>query len=277
MVDPQWTPEVAVADWLAPRLLGWGVDDGTPVAAVVPGGYDAYARVLHPVGQDDDEVIPPTTWAMVCEATGRTAHAQMQWEAVSGTRHFRRTTTKEWDGNEPEQGNLQPSTLAAVLDVLERWTTTNQECVMALWDGFGWVGGQGAGLYGSAGSGTLPPAYPADVLHGPRLQLPAREYLLFTGPLRAAQQMGHRTPADLREQWPYEWLWRQSPNLLWPSDCRWCLATEIDLDSTLVGGPSELVEALVSSPMLEAYTIEPDSDLSIHGDRVNELPGPPRR
>lgn len=271
MVDPEWTPEVSVADWLAPRLLGWGGHDGTPVAAVVPGGFDAYARVLHPVGQDDEE-IAPTTWATVCEATGRAAHARMQWEAISGTRHFRRTTTKDWDGNEPEQGNLQPVTLAAVLDVLERWTTANQECVMALWDGFGWVGGQGAGLYGSAGSSTMPPAYPSEVLDGPRLQLPAREYLLFTGPLRTAQLLGHRTPDELREQWPYDWLWRQSPNLLWPGDRTWCLATEIDFDSTLVGGPGELVEALVSDPRLEAYSIEPDSDLGLYGDRVNELP-----
>lgn len=181
--------------------------------------------------------------------------------------------TKEWDGDEPEQGNLQPSTLAAVLDVLEHWTTSRRECVMALWDGFGWVGGQGAGLYGSSESTQLPPAYPSEVLDGPRLQLPGREYLLFTGPLRAAQQLGHRTPHDLCEQWPWEWLARQSPNLLWPRDRTWCLATEIDFDSTLVGGPADLVDALVTSPVLEAYPITPHSDLSIDGDRVNELHG----
>lgn len=270
MVEPVWTPEVSLGEWLAPRLRGWGPDTGTPVTAVVPGGFDAYARVLHPVGREEEQ----TTWARVCEATVRTAHPLMQWEAISGTRRTRRTTTTEWPGDEPEQGNLQPSSLAVVLDVLEQSTAAEHECVMALWDGFGWVRGEGAAVYlvGDVGSVHLPPAYPQEVLDGPRLQLPGRDYLLFTGSLRSAQHLGRRTPPDSRQGWQQEWLWRQSPNLLWPQDRSWCLATEIDLDSTLVGGPADLVEALIADPGLESYSVPPDGDLSLYGDRINELP-----
>ena len=49
----------------------------------------------------------------------------------------------------------------------------------------------------------------------------------------------------------------QSPSILWPSSRAWCLATEIDFYSTLVGGSAELVDALLAHPGLEAWPVEP--------------------
>ncbi|MEJ5913674.1 hypothetical protein [Pseudokineococcus sp. 1T1Z-3] len=270
-MEPVWTPAVSLGAWLAPRLTESGAG-GAPVTSFVPSGYEAYARVLHPVG--DDGSPEQTTWAQVCEATGRTAHPLMQWEAISGTSRTRRTRTTEWEGEEPEQGDLQPTALAALLDVLGSWTPAEQEHVMALWEGHGWVDGRGVGFYGDGEDpGPVPPAFSADVLGGPRLQLPGRGYLLFTGPLAAAARLGRRTCADVAEVWPGEWLWRQSPALLWPHDRSWCLSTEVDLDSTLVGGPASLVEAVVASTALEAHRVPPDGDLSDGGDSVNPPPG----
>ncbi len=64
---PSLHPASAVLGaWIGPRLGpfgGW-------VASVAPRGYDAYARVLHPIGEH--------TWAEVCAATGATPHALMQ-------------------------------------------------------------------------------------------------------------------------------------------------------------------------------------------------------
>ena len=264
VVDPVWTPDVSLGAWLVPRLSGWG-----RVTALVPGGYEAYARVLHPVGGEDGGEA--ATWAAVCQATGRSAHPLMQWEAITGTRRTRRTTTSDWQGEVPEVGTLAPAALAAVLEVLAGWTAPGQGCVMALWEGFGWVDGRGAALLGEAG--TLAPAFPAHVLAGPRLGLPGRDYLLFTGALRDAASMGRRTPDEVRGAWPSGWLWRQSPNLLWPDDRSWCLATEVDLDSTLVAGPAPLVDALVASKALEAHRVPPEGDLSTTGDHLNPLQG----
>lgn len=269
VMDPVWTPDVSLGAWLSPRLAGWSEGSGTPVTSVVPGGYEAYARVLHPVGRDGSE--DQTTWAAVCEATGRTPHPLMQWEAISGTRHTKRTTTMDWQGEEPEPGNLQPRALAAVLEVLQGWTGPDQDCVMALWEGFGWVDGQGATLLGDPA--PLPAGVTRDALDGPRLELPLREYLLLTGPLHSAAHLGQRTPQGVSEKWPEEWLWRQSPSLLWPQDHAWCLSSEIDFDSTLIGGPTALVKALVSSAALEAHPVPPDGDLTVNGDHVNELLG----
>ena len=92
------------------------------------------------------------------------------------------------------------------------------------------------------------------------LELPGRNHLVFRGPLRAALRLGHQVT---------EWFLPQSPSLLWPADRSWCLGTEIDVDSTLVGGPQELVDALRQAPGLEVWPVEPGDDLTVGGDTVN--------
>src|SRR6476619_3990082 len=108
------------------------------------------------------------------------------------------------------------------------------------------------GPRGPHGPGPAGPAGPAgrSVLDGPRLRLHCRDYLLFTGSLSAAASMGwHAAP---------EWVVPQSPNLFWPHDRSWCVATEIDLDSTLVAGTDELVRAVLAAPGLEAWPVAAD-------------------
>ncbi len=97
------------------------------------------------------------------------------------------------------------------------------------------------------------------MLDGPRLRLPGRDYLLFTGTLPAAASMGwHAAP---------ECFVPQSPNLFWPHDRSWCVATEIDLDSTVVAGTNELVRAVLAAPGLEAWPVAADDSLSSDSDR----------
>ena len=76
-----------------------------------------------------------------------------------------------------------------------------------------------------------------------------------------ARRMGHQVTDD--------WFDPQSPSLLWPVDRSWCLATEIDFDSTLIGGPRELIDALLQQPDLEAWPVTATDDLSVDGDLVN--------
>lgn len=58
-------------------------------------------------------------------------------------------------------------------------------------------------------------------------------------------------------------------NLLWPSDRAWFLASEIDFDSTLVGGRSDLIEAIIDSRELEAWPVGPADSLAADADRIN--------
>ena len=61
-----------------------------------------------------------------------------------------------------------------------------------------------------------------------------------------------------------------SVSLFWPADRSWCVATEIDYDSTLVGGSGRLVSDLLATSDLEAWPIAPDDSLQFGADRVND-------
>jgi hypothetical protein len=87
------------------------------------------------------------------------------------------------------------------------------------------------------------------------------DYLLFSGPLQAAMDLGH---------WPsQDWFVLQSPSLIWPADSSWCVATEVDFDSTLIAGDNHLIDAVLDAEDLEATPIEPGDCLDSRGDTVN--------
>ncbi|MEU4323847.1 hypothetical protein [Nonomuraea dietziae] len=251
--------DVSVGEWIADRLGG----PLGSVGSVVPGGFAAYARVLHPVEFDDDR--PPLTWARVAGLTGRVPHALMQWAAVASPASGAAT----WDEGDVRVGNLAPAALAALIDVLAP-VTGEQDCFHALWEGWGWVDGRGVRIFSVSDDGRVEPArapepgVSAEVRALPRLRLPDRDHLLFRGPLRAALDMGwHGSPLGFEPQ---------SPSLLWPADRSWCVGTEIDFDSTLVGGPAGLIAAVLAAPDLEAWPVQPGDDLSASGDLINPAP-----
>ena len=232
--------DAAAAAWVADRLSGPG-GRGT-VGAVVPSGYPAVVRVLHPASDEDGE---PARWADVAAATGRRVHPLVQWDAVStvvrGTR-----TRPGWDGEEPDPGNLDPAPLAALVGVLGEHTSTPQDCWSCLWEGWGPLGGSGAVERG-------------------RVRIGDRDHVLLSGPLAAALEVGQQVSPTL--------LVPQSPNLLWPADRAWCAATEVDLDSTLVAGTAELAAAVLAHPDLEAWPVALADSLAPGGDRIN-VPAP---
>ena len=51
-----------------------------------------------------------------------------------------------------------------------------------------------------------------------------------------------------------------SPNLWWPDDRAWCVATEIDLAWTYVGGSAALISDVLASPRLEAQPASPNDN-----------------
>jgi hypothetical protein len=259
--------DMSVGGWIAERLRG----PVGAVGAVVPRGFAAYARVLHPVQVSGDG--PATGWAQVCATTGRVPHAVMQWTAIATPAVGSTLPTSQsgmWDQVDVRVGTLVPETLGVLLDVLGP-ATGGQDCFHALWQGWGWVDGTGIVVLRASRDGEhpLPAAAPLpwvapDVRQGPRLRLPGRDYLLFRGPLSAALRMGCQVDAT--------WLDPQSPSLLWPRDQSWCLATEIDFDSTLIAGSTDLVDAIVAAPGLEAWRVQEDDDLTASADVINSAP-----
>jgi len=74
-----------------------------------------------------------------------------------------------------------------------------------------------------------------------RVQHPNRAYALFAGPIELAV-------ASLDVPWQ-----TNSPNLWWPEDRAWVVATEIDYAWTYVGGRAGLIEKLLASDTLEVF------------------------
>jgi hypothetical protein len=261
--------DVSAGDWIAERLRG---PLGT-VGSVVPRGFAAYARVLHPVELRDGRT--PLTWAQVCQLTGRIPHALMQWAAIATPTSAADVATAPsgfWDGGDVQVGSLAPSALGALIDILAP-ATGGQVCFHALWEGWGWVDGAGVKVFSISDDGRTElapapePGVSAEVWALPRLRLPHRDYLLFRGPLQAALGMGWEgSPGGFEPQ---------SPSMLWPASHSWCVSTEIDFEFTLVGGSEDLINAMLTAPGLDAWPVEPDDDLSAFADRPNSgITGP---
>jgi len=56
--------------------------------------------------------------------------------------------------------------------------------------------------------------------------------------------------------------WRQCPNIWWPADRAWCVASGIDLQWTYVGGPRGLIDAVLADDRIEALPAAPDDPVS---------------
>ncbi|MCW2916674.1 MAG: hypothetical protein JWN52_4742 [Actinomycetia bacterium] len=276
--------DMSPGDWVTAGVGSFG----SGVGALVPRGFESYARILHPAESSEGE---PVTWAAVAEWSGGTVHSRAQFAPMSRPRWETRGENGDltgqgsgdeggrgpapWD-EEPRAGELPSATLAALCEVLARHTSTPQRCWFCLWDGHGWINGSTAmavltastntdtdtGEGPTSGSGApVPPAFPPEVLDGPRVHLPGRDYFLLEGPLDAALELGHLIGEDFFDP--------QTPNLFWPDDHAWCVATEIDLDSTYVGGPAALVADLLADPRLEAWQVDLADPVWADSDDIN--------
>lgn len=227
--------------WLEPRLGGWG-----SVGGVAGRGFEAYARVLHPVEVDDDAGTPvgPWGWAEVAARTGRVVHPLAQWHRVASVDELRGDV--ELDGRRvtaPPTGRLDPRLLAALVPALAAATTTDA-VTLAVWEGWG--------------TGV--------VFSGARFELPGRAYGLFEGLLTEL--------SDPEWPWDAEIGWRAPfdgpmPQLIWPGDHAWVLASEIDWDSTIVAGSRALIDAVLALEAVEAFAVDADDSLMSHTDVIN--------
>jgi hypothetical protein len=69
--------------------------------------------------------------------------------------------------------------------------------------------------------------------------------------------------------------YRNPPSLWWPDDRAWCVATDIDLMSTYVGGSADAIQAILSNEQIEALTVRADQSVTWEADTINPLPKPP--
>jgi hypothetical protein len=230
--------DVSPADWAVSRIGPFG----SGVGGLLPHGFAAYARILHPAAARpaaSERDGGPVRWATVAAWSGRTIHPLVEFDAVARPSDGVAGSSPPFV-EPPREGHLIQPDLSALLDVLARQTDRADRSWFCLWDGYGWV---------------------QEARNTPRVRLPSRDYLLFEGALAAATDMGWQMTDAFRAP--------QSPNLFWPDDQRWCVATEIDLDSTFVGGSVALIDGLLADRRLEALPSDLADPVSAGTDEIN--------
>ncbi len=250
--------DLSAADWVAAGVGPFG----SGVRGLVPACFAAFARILHPAESPTGE---PVRWSQVAAWSGGVVHSRVQFEALARPREARPHGPAPWN-DEPSAGEPPAELVAALCDVLAAHTVSAERCWFCLWEGWGWITGSSWAVTAVEGVGSpvsrrLPPAFPPDVVAAPRVSLPKRRYLLFEGPLAGALELGQRISPST--------FFAQPPNLFWPEDHAWCVATEIDLDSTYVGGSEALVHQLLEDDRLEALAVDPDDPVWADSDTIN--------
>jgi hypothetical protein len=188
------------------------------------------ARILHPARRSAGRDTVKVRWAELAGVAGTRLNASTQFDDLRGHQE---------DLVPPRRGTLEPDELAVLIEHLNRHTCQAESCWFAIWDGYGWIQGGAAvaELRHSAGphTGPSPLRVPAA-----RVQVPGRSLILYRGPI-----------ADAAAWSPV----LQSPNLWWPADHLWCACSEIDLQSTYLGGSRALIEELSGDDRIETLEV----------------------
>ena len=229
----QWSAAVEAAGWIAAALAPF--EEGL-VASVIPRGFAAYARLLNPVRASLGRGTRPVRWNEIAGWSGVPLRPDSQFHSIALPPRPP-AGPPPWNGQGPERGSLDLADAETLIELLRPHTGTPGRCLFCMWDGWGWDTAMYVTLPGEPPI-PLPDPVPPEVRYGPRVRLPGRDYLLYTGPVDAALAFAG-SPG-------------QTPNLWWPADRAWCVASEIDLCWSYVGGPAGLIEELVADPRLEA-------------------------
>ena len=214
--------------WLRDRFLSVSPGRGVLVGAIVPTGFDAYCRIFHPAYRylretGQHQVV---RWSEVATSNGKIYHPLMHWHNIMGRPESPRFHDPEW-GTAPSFGELDPSEVGRVAEVLEEHTETPERCYFGFWEG----------------------SYHEKKVSEP-VEIGEYKYLIFRGGLEEA-------PA-------YD-----SPNLWWPGDHAWFVATDIDSFYTLVGGSTECIADFLAHSDLEALPVRVDDRIGLQDDTIN--------
>jgi len=242
MVGPAWSEQVNEADWIAERLSeGWA-----RTTSLVPSGYEAYARILHPAAEPDMDLGRLVRWREVAAWSGMPMRKNAQFHSISLPPERPATEPPDF-GQGPREGSLYAPDALVVAEIGRGWTTTPDRCWFCVWDGYGWDNALWLTERGAPEPAPISDPIPESVRQGPRVHLPLeRNHFLYSGPVEAVVATYPLSrPA-------------QSPNLWWPQDRAWCVTTELDLQWTYVAGPSEMIEQLLGDDRIEVLPVGPD-------------------
>ncbi|GAB4587011.1 hypothetical protein [Nocardia sp. IFM 10818] len=286
------TTDVERGGWLLARVG----EDG--VGGIAGTGFEAYARILHPVEATrrdatvTDEWGGPAIvaeamwpWAEVAARTGRVMHPLVQWRNLTdGEAEAAMSFGDGWAVGQTAEGWFDPSLLAALTVHLRAATETPEEVTAGVWNGFGELNTSADAVLIVSTDGdphdiereraridaelaaAVTPEVGRAVVAGPFLRWPGRDFILFDTALSELADPTWVYAAGLGWTADFPGV---TPQLLWPADHAWVVASEIDFDSTIVAGSRGLIAAVLADHRFESFEIAEDADLSWDGDTIN--------
>lgn len=229
--------DLSSAEWIVADLKRFPKS----VDSLVPPRFPSYVRVFHPAWRDPYG-RQPVRWTEIAAVNGTTVHPAMQLNALAHDLRYLHDGQPGVYAIAPTEGSLPVEATTPLVEVLAAHTTTVERCWFAFWNGFGDTR--------------------ADVRSAPTFAIPGRTYHLLAGPLAAARESAAGSVSRI-----------QSPNLWWPDDRAWCVATEIDLNTTYIGCDDACREAILEEPTLEALRIDAAAGIDWRSDPLNPFPG----
>jgi hypothetical protein len=227
-------------DWIAQTLPRFEYT----VGSLVPPIFTLYSRVLHPAARIDPDTGErvPVRWAEVAVHTGGVIHQTVEWGSLlqAGVHHGVGDGSGIVWNQEPDEGDMPEDQFAALADALVQHITTPDDCWFRLL------------------------GRPRRSRHEPSPSRSARPHPL------PRQLPAARHRARCRTH-----LGRVGPNLWWPQDRAWCVASDIDLMSTYIGSSTACALALPAHPDLEVIDTSSSRKVTWDSDHINPLPPRP--
>ena len=219
-------------------------------------------------------------WADVAARTGSSVHPSVTWASASGRDDESDVPFPDgWRASPPEEGWFDPAVLAALTEHLARATSTPDDLVAGFWDGWSDLSGGSTLAFGWQGDDAPCAEERAEVrqfmavrtaehrrdqdaitssLSVPRFAWPGRGLILAATDLPTLADPTWLEHTRLGPLVPLE----HTPQMLWPEDHAWVMASEIDWDSTVVAGSRSLVDAVLADERFEASEVAEDNSPS---------------
>lgn len=198
-------------------------DRTSQVRMLLPPVFAAYVRVLHPVVDSSRAGRKLIRWREVAASAGLGPLDRLaQFPALAGHAGVAAAGT-------PLHGELASEDQNRLLPILAEHTSTASRCWFCVWDGYG------------------PPANLPEARGGPAPEVRGsleRRYYLYAGQLGEIVRLS------------------PPPSIWWPADHSWCVAGDVDLDSTYIGGTAALADRLLTDPFLEVMPADPEDNIT---------------
>ncbi len=251
--------DLTAAAWVEEALGEWPARP-FHVRDLVPPVFDAYARVLHRTRRPADGGPPTGTWAERAAALGRDLGPETTWRTLLGTAPY-----EGGMDHGPDEGSLNESEVAKLVEFLGTHTADPRACWFALWSGFGFLGAEGRLHRRRSGALAEMGLWLRGAVQNLRQRQESRRFATFDllGQSGRSYLLLHGSVSEAQKFHFGDGGWFQSPTLWWPDDKSWFVHTEIDGTSTYLGGSRSMIRRLVGEQIMESFEVKADTPAAL--------------